>query len=663
MKARRVFPLPFILAAVAGVFAAFAIAPRLSDASPQKTPEKPSQHTQAKPPEKSTAPSSPKISAEIELLETSVRFETDGSSRKEVHALVKINDELGVRQFGRLNFDFNRAFQSVEMPLVRITHPSGGTLDVLPSAITDQPNPAVVNAPAYQDVRVKSVRILGLEPGDTLEYRVVTTTSHAPLAPDFWLDHTFDRSGVVSNEIFLVDAPAAHLRVRINPDTPAVSQKSGDGASRRESFRWDLQQDKLKPEPTTEGESDVALTTFSSWSRLSNQISKSEESGFGTLIYHQADANGGSGFKRGSPQALYRLVSEKIATIDLPLELSLSVRRGAEQILESGYGTSEEKARLLATLMTQFGPEPRLVMYARGSSLAAELPRPTLLAGALLVTKVDSKQYFVDPSLEVAPFGVIQAKLRGQKSLNIAETSSDTNDCFTSLPLGLPFPSSQRVDVHAALTGDGRLTAKVKYTMRGDNELLLRVAFHETPKQNWKNVAQLLALSDGFRGQITSVTPSDPFETQNPFTVEYEITQPKFVNWSKKPVRIPALLPLLGLPDPAGKKPAGMAAQPIELGTPLDVHVTATLHLPSGTTAQIPIGTSVERDFATYASQYSAKDATITASRHLNFILRKIPADRAADYDAFLQTVQNDESQFFTLERVDPASSAKPPKL
>jgi hypothetical protein len=39
--------------------------------------------------------------------------------------------------------------------------------------------------------------------------------------------------------------------------------------------------------------------------------------------------------------------------------------------------------------------------------------------------------------------------------------------------------------------------------------------------------------------------------------------------------------------------------------------------------------------------------------RHLNFILKEIPADRAADYNAFLRTVQNDESQFFTLERAE----------
>src|ERR1700745_2808077 len=94
------------------------------------------------------------------------------------------------------------------------------------------------------------------------------------------------------------------------------------------------------------------------------------------------------------------------------------------------------------------------------------------------------------------------------------------------------------------------LNAKVRYTIRGDNELLLRVAFHQSPKDKWKEVAQLLALSDGFRGKVINLTASDPYATREPFTVEYEISQPKFVDWSRKPTRVPALLLAPGLPDP-----------------------------------------------------------------------------------------------------------------
>jgi hypothetical protein len=160
---------------------------------------------------------------------------------------------------------------------------------------------------------------------------------------------------------------------------------------------------------------------------------------------------------------------------------------------------------------------------------------------------------------------------------------------------------------------------------------------------------------------VTSVNASDPSNTRQPFSVDYEIVMPKFVDWSKKPVRIPALLPQLGLPDASTTVVSGAAASPIDLGTPLDVDTRVTLQLPPGTAARTPTGTSVERDYATYVSKYasqgpdSAGKLTLTASRHIHFLLREVPAPRVTDYKAFVHAVQNDEAQDFTLERTEPA--------
>ena len=126
-------------------------------------------------------------------------------------------------------------------------------------------------------------------------------------------------------------------------------------------------------------------------------------------------------------------------------------------------------------------------------------------------------------------------------------------------------------------------------------------------------------------------------------------------------MRIPALLPQLGLPDPPAKPVAGAAASPIELGTPLEVETHMTLHVPPGTTSTSPTGTSVQRDYATFASKYSAKGLTVTASRHINFLLRQVLAERAADYNAFLHAVQSDEAQLFTLDRELPATPDSKP--
>jgi len=606
--------------------------------APTGKPGQKAQDTEAKP-----APNP----AQIELLEASYRFETNGDSRKEVHVRVKINNELGVQQFARLKFDYNRASQTLEIPLARVTHPRGGTAEILPSAITDNVNPAVADYPAYQDLREKSVRILGLGPGDLLEYRVITTTTHPPLAPDFWLEHTFDRTGVVTEEHFALDLPSGP-KVRTKFTTRPTDAAFPKGSSRA-VYKWTRKNPEGKEvEPPSENTPDLQVSTFASWEALSQKLEKLQDTGFSTHIYADADALDSAPRKVDSSEFLYDLVAKRIKTVDLPLDFSTSIVRGPQQILASGYGTPEEKARLLGVLLTQRSARSELAVYGESREIEGYLPSPGLLTGVLLEVVEGERRYFVTPGLEVAPFEMVPSAIRGKQALGVGGKSATAKGSpFIFIPEELPFASSQNVDLEAAIDVSGRLTAKVKYQMRGDNELALRVAFYQTPKEKWKGVAQLLALSDGFRGEVTNVSASDPLDTKDPFSVEYEVAQPKFVNWEKKPVRIPAILPLLGLPDP----PAAGSGADIKLGTPLDVSLHSTLQLPAGVVARVPTGTSVARDYAEFSSAYSTQGDIVSASRRIRFLMPKLPADRAMDYNAFLHSVQNDQAQEFVLER------------
>ena len=706
----------------------------------------------------SKPPETEKNAAQIELLETKYRFETNGDSRKEVHTRVRINNELGVRQFGRLNFDFNRSFQAVEIPMVRITHASGGTADILPSAITDNPNPAVVDAPAYQDVRVKSVRILGLQPGDVLEYRVITTTTHHPLAPDFWLDHSFDRSGIVSEEHFQVLLPASilassplivvenrnvrqQLESRLyvppgcglcvepddsrpidprdidpsflrqlphpkpaergaklpkpaefprpqSPDKPLPAaeygkvqllvkpfasstsiERSGQGNAADISYTWKHTAASLRKYQESESAGledlpDIEIGKTSYWSSLSYRLYVAlslpeqlpeEVTKLSQQLTTQADTT------VAKAEYIYNFVSQKIRTVDLPLGVTGFKPRPLGEILSSGYATQEDKYFLFRALAKTANLGSTALLIGPAKRIAALIATPAAFSHLVILIGNDR---WLDPSLEVAPFGVLPAAYRGSTALILGVDSGPAVDLpldpmIGEIPKDLPLQSSQKVELNASIEGDGKLTAKVKYAMRGDNELLLRIAFHKTPKEKWKDVAQLLAISDGFRGQIINVTASDPYATKEPFAVEYEISQPKFVDWSKKTVRIPALLPLPGLPEApsasAGTSASSAGKKSIDLGTPLDIALDATVHLPDGATAQAPTGTSVERDYATFLSKYSAQGNTLHATRKLHFLLPEIPTTRAADFNAFLHAVQADQTQLFTLERTQPA--------
>lgn len=630
--------------------------------SAQAAPETPKEKLAAVPQEK---PAEPPNAAQIELLETKYRFETNGDSRKEVHALVKINSELGVRQFARLNFDYNRSFQSVEIPLAHITHANGGTSDILPSAISDAPNPAVVDFPAYHNVRVKSVRVLGLQPGDSLEFRVVTTTTHPPLAPTFWLSHSFDRTGVTSKQLLELDLPSSvQIYISVRPDIPsaAISDVKEEKESRH-AYHWNI--GRLPEEGSQASQPDIGISSAPSWDELATNID---------LILKPQGSTISDGWKKASEltdrlstdeqkvRAIYSFVSRKVVTVDLPLGATGFRTHRPSEILTMGYATTEDKFALFSSLAAYFGADALPALLGSMDRISDQPASPSLLSELIVVAPIrtegisENHWTWLDPTLEVAPFGIVPAKLRGREALTGRFGMVSDSPIFV-VPSELPFSSTQKVRTTASLNPAGTLTTMVDYTLRGDNELLLRVAFHKTPGEKQREIAQYLALSDGFRGKVTSVKTSDPYDTDKPFEVEYELTQEKFVDWSKKLVRIPALLPLPGLPE-APKKRSDDAK--IELGPPLDVDLRGTLQLPPGVTAQAPPGTSVKRDYANFTAEYSAKQNVIHFSRHLNFISREISGARFVDFGAFLHAVQNDQAQLFVLEKSEPPASARP---
>jgi hypothetical protein len=646
-----------------------------------KAPTKTEQQAPSQKEKSAEKPHYPQLPFQIQLLETVIRFEVNGDSRKEVHTVVKINNVLGAQQFARISFDYNRAFEQIEIPLVRVSHANGGTSEVLPSAVTDVPNPVVEQFPVYQDVRVKSVRILGLQEGDTVEYRVITTTAKHPLAPDFWLQHTFDRSGQVLEENYELELPASRkLEPRINPATPATSKEtSGSGDSAFTIYHWKrtyLPPKEAEPIEDTTLDSasapDVAVSTFT-WPHLSGRLAdlllpapQPTQQARSTGVSAKAltrrpevdppvrdkalkltqDAKSDTEKLKN----IYRFVSTQIATVDLPLGSTGFRARTSEDILQSGYAIAEDKYVLFAVLAAALNlrADPVLTGFCDRKALA----NPTGFKHLVVLASTKDRQYWLDPAVEVAPFGMItpsDAKcaflLRRDAAL-----SSGPGQEWISTATTLPFAAFQKVSVDATISDTGQLSARVKYVLRGQNELLLRVAFHQAPKEKWKDIGTLLSISDGFRGQVTNVQASDPLTTDDPFTIEYDLTQPKFVDWSKKPVLIPALLPQIGLPDLP--LPATQGANPpnIELGTPLDVQTTMTLKLPEGSTAQTPAATSLARDYATYTSKYSSSGNDVSASRHVDFLKRQLLGDRAVDYNAFVHAVQNDQSQRFTIE-------------
>ena len=176
-------------------------------------------------------------------------------------------------------------------------------------------------------------------------------------------------------------------------------------------------------------------------------------------------------------------------------------------------------------------------------------------------------------------------------------------------------------------------------------------------------MAQTILTFDGIRGEVTSVKPSDPTATADPFVLDIDYELPNYLDWSSKKAK--AALPLLsiGLPNPPDDNTA-----PVKLGSPLKVDVSLKLELPPADTAQTPISVSVTRDYADFSSSYHFADHTLTAERILNFKIHELPASRTSDYLAFARAVNADENQALVVASATPGApeipaAAKPDDL
>jgi len=147
----------------------------------------------------------------IEQVRTLLRFESDGTGRKETIARVRVQSEAGVEQWGQVVIGYSSANERVEIPYVRVLKKDGTVVTAPADAVQDLSAPVAREAPVYTDYRQKHITVPGLRPGEVLEYDVATII-HTPLAPNqFWTEYdstkTTSRSMNSSRSTFPRTAP------------------------------------------------------------------------------------------------------------------------------------------------------------------------------------------------------------------------------------------------------------------------------------------------------------------------------------------------------------------------------------------------------------------------------------------------------------------------
>ena len=151
----------------------------------------------------------------------------------------------------------------------------------------------------------------------------------------------------------------------------------------------------------------MALTTFTSWNQLSARLAEKFESTdqiAAEVMAKSADLTKGFSAPEEKIQAIYDFVSLKIATLALPMEATGFRARLPAEIVSSGYATEQDKM-LLFTALIRAAKLPAIVALAGAPDNAESLlPRPSMFTHVLAWCGKDGPGFWLDPSVEVAPF-------------------------------------------------------------------------------------------------------------------------------------------------------------------------------------------------------------------------------------------------------------------
>jgi len=590
----------------------------------------------------------------VESLATHARFENDGTGRLETNARIRVQSDEGVRALSELVFPYNSATEKLDIPYVRVGRADGGTpesrREAAPGDVQDLVTQVARDAPLYNDAREKHVTVPAMHPGDTLEYQIAEVIFQ-PMAPgQFWYQFEFEKNAITLSQTLELNLPAGRaLKLETRSGVDGKIEEAGDRRVYHFSSAHTGQEEASSKQRAEQAAGpDVRASTFASWEELGAWYGRLERAALGVTpeIQKKADeVTQGRATPLEKLEALYDYVAKDFRSVNLGLGAGGYAPNAPIAVLKNGYGDSKDKHTLLAALAAAEGLKAEAVLVHLQQKLDSEMPSPASFDHVLTRVTVGSEAIWLDTSTEVAPFRFLASSVRHKQALDVPPDGPAT---LVETPADPPFAVHQIWRIEGTVSDLGKLDARVHYVLGGDNDLLLRLAFRRSPQAKWKELGQAIAASDGLRGEVDQVNPSDPADTHHPFTLDYHFVQPGFLDWTSRRVELALPLPPLALPEPAPG--AAGAAKPIELGSPAEITLELKLAVPARYTANAPAAINVARDFGEYHSAYSAAAGVLTASRALNIHQREIPAEHAVDYALFFRpAVRGDEARTFLL--------------
>jgi tetratricopeptide (TPR) repeat protein len=590
----------------------------------------------------------------VEQLRNVVRFESDGKGQKETTIRIRVQSESAVREFGLLVYPFTNNFESLDVVYVRVRKPDGTVIDTPSDAVQELDSAVSREAPMYTDQREKHIAVKSLGVGDILEVSMRWTIREAVAPGHFWYDHNFFEQGICLDDFLVIDIPA-EVSVKIKASNPQPEIKV-NGTRRIYTFHSShLQKAEQKDQdqviPAWEKDfygvalPAVRMTSFASWAEVGVWYSGLQQARVQVTPRIRATAEEitkGKSTDDEKIRAIYDFVASRFRYIGIDLGSSRYTPHAAEEVLGNRYGDCKDKHTLFAALLEAEGLHAYPALISSKYKDDPELPSPSLFDHVISAIPTGDSYLFLDTTPEVAPYGLLLAQIRDRRAL-VMPSSGPAKLVIT--PTNPAIPNTERFRMEASIDSQGTLDGKARFEDRGDSEIGLRIAYRNTPQNQWKELTQAISGRMGFAGTVSEVIVSQPEKTAEPFWLSYDYHRTDYSDWKENRITLP--FPPMFLPDlnEAQKK----SNEPLPVGTPLELLYEASINLPHGIQSIQPPNVERKTDFADYSATYVNENGVLRGTRHLTLKMREIPGSQRGDYSAFVKEVDDDAGRWIVL--------------
>jgi transglutaminase-like putative cysteine protease/Flp pilus assembly protein TadD len=620
------------------------------------------------PPSSSTAsPEKAEEAAVIERILNRVRFENDGTEVSETEAVVRIQSQAGVEEFGQLVFGYSSATEKLEVAYVRVRKPDGQVIATPESTAQDFAPDVLREAPMYSDYRQRHISVAALQPGDTLEYRTVTRVTTPLASGNFWYEYTFPKGVAVNEDRLEINVPRSRELKLKSPNRKPEIQDAGD----RRIYTWveknaqpeshqtnnetnndQANQDEAQTRP------DIQITTFTDWKQVAQWYAKLQGERMlvdDSVRRKAAELTKGAETPTEKAQRLYDFVARNIRYVSISLGVGRYQPHPASEVMQNGYGDCKDKHTLFAALLKVEGIQSYPVLIDSSRKLDPDVPSPAQFDHVITAVRLGPALTWLDTTPEVTPFGLILYQLRNKQAVL---ASDDSDGGLQRTPADSPVKTFLHFNLDGKFSEYGALDATVDVTAQGDRDWPMRRNFRQVSSSQWKDYVKALSQSWGVPGDVDAIHLDSIEDTSKPFHLTYHLHQDRYFVVPSAGVSFRPIPPL-GMPAARtdsqgtdGKKSS------LDIGPAGETEYRVHLQFPSNYTMRTPIGVKMTRDYGEYSSTYSLSKGVMDGERKLVVKVNELAASRRADYESFSNAAHSDEDQLLTCTILRPTGAS-----